>query len=875
MRPVLTILVAGLAFLAGLSAQPRGLFLGLLAGLVAYLALSVQELRRRVARLEAERTESARTDAATTAAPASPPPVPPTAPAPMSLPPAATEPGTGPPTESPPPRRRLADLFAPVVGFLTRGNPVLKAGLVVLFFGVAFLLKYAAQRELIPLELRLAAVAAGGLALLCTGWLLRRRHALYGLGLQGGGIGILYLVVFAAARLYQLLPMPLAFALLVTLVGLSCLLAVLQEARTLATAGTIGGFLAPVLLSTGAGSHVQLFTYYALLNAGILAIAWFKAWRELNLVGFVCTFGIATLWGVLGYRPELFASTEPFLLFFFLLYVAVSVLFALRQPLVLRGLVDGPLVFGLPLVFAGLQTALVQEFRYGLAYSALGLGLFYTLLARAIWHRAAGSLRLLGECFLALSLVFASLAIPLGLDPAWTTAAWSLEGAALVWLGVRQGRRGLVRFGLVLQAGAGLAFFAQAALPPGSLTLANRVFLGCALLAGAGLCSARWLEQDPDPALASRPRVIDLVLAWALGWWYVGGYRDLDWHLHWRALFPAFLLFACLTAAALAPLARRLAWPRLAATLLVLLPLAWLALAGQALPHGGPLLVGWGWLAWPLLFLLHFVLLRRCEPLLPARLTPAWHAAGLWLLLVVLALETSARVARLPALAPAWSAACQGVVPAALLLVLHRFGRRLAWPIDRFPAAYLGAGADPALVVLLLWTAASFTLNGDPAPLGYLPLFNPLELAEMAVLLTVGFSLPRLAPGTGRQGRLALTTLFVFAFLNVMVGRTVHFFFATAYTPAALFASPVLQAAVAALWGVLALGLTVRGARTSDRRAWLAGAGLLGLTVAKLFLIDLASAGTVGRIVSFLVVGLLMLVIGFFAPLPPKTRESR
>ena len=69
MRPVLTILVAGLAFLAGLSAQPRGLFLGLLAGLVAYLALSVQELRRRLARLEAERTEPARTDAATTAAP--------------------------------------------------------------------------------------------------------------------------------------------------------------------------------------------------------------------------------------------------------------------------------------------------------------------------------------------------------------------------------------------------------------------------------------------------------------------------------------------------------------------------------------------------------------------------------------------------------------------------------------------------------------------------------------------------------------------------------------------------------------------------------------------------------------------------------------
>ncbi len=108
-------------------------------------------------------------------------------------------------------------------------------------------------------------------------------------------------------------------------------------------------------------------------------------------------------------------------------------------------------------------------------------------------------------------------------------------------------------------------------------------------------------------------------------------------------------------------------------------------------------------------------------------------------------------------------------------------------------------------MVLLLWTAASFTLNGDPALLGYLLLFNPLELGRDGRAPAGRLSLPRLAPGTGRQARLALTALFVFVFLNVMVGRTVHFSSATAYSPAALFASPVLQAALAALWGVLAL----------------------------------------------------------------------
>jgi uncharacterized membrane protein len=83
---------------------------------------------------------------------------------------------------------------------------------------------------------------------------------------------------------------------MVALVVCSSFLAVLQESKSLAVAGIIGGFLAPVLMSTGGGSHVMLFTYYALLNMGILGIAWFKSWRELNLLGFFFTFTIATLW---------------------------------------------------------------------------------------------------------------------------------------------------------------------------------------------------------------------------------------------------------------------------------------------------------------------------------------------------------------------------------------------------------------------------------------------------------------------------------------------------------------------------------------------------------------------------------------------------
>jgi uncharacterized membrane protein len=62
----------------------------------------------------------------------------------------------------------------------------------------------------------------------------------------------------------------------------------------------------------------------------------------------------------------------------------------------------------------------------------------------------------------------------------------------------------------------------------------------------------------------------------------------------------------------------------------------------------------------------------------------------------------------------------------------------------------------------------------------------------------------------------------------------------------------------------------VLGNRRGYRRAWVAGAVLLGVVVAKLFAVDLAQVGGVGRIVSFIGVGVLLLVIGYLAPVPPR-----
>ena len=179
------------------------------------------------------------------------------------------------PRQPAPPREPspIARAFALAKAWLLGGNTVLRVGVVLLFLGLAFLLRYATEGMVVPVELRYAGVAASAIALLGLGWWLRRRNPSYGLMLQGTGIAVLYLTVFAAMRLHPLLDPKLALGLLVLVTAFSAILAVAQNALGLAVAAALGGFAAPILTSTGSGNHVALFSYFILLNAGILAIA--------------------------------------------------------------------------------------------------------------------------------------------------------------------------------------------------------------------------------------------------------------------------------------------------------------------------------------------------------------------------------------------------------------------------------------------------------------------------------------------------------------------------------------------------------------------------------------------------------------------------
>lgn len=762
--------------------------------------------------------------------------------------------------------------------FLMGGNTVVRLGLVILFFGVAFALKFAAEHSLFPIELRLAGAGLGALVLLVTGWRLRARRAGYALSLQGGGIGILYITVFVALRLYGLLPPAAALALLIAVGVLSAALALLQDSLALATIGAAGGFLAPVLASTGGGSHVMLFSYYALLNAGILAIAWFRAWRALNLVGFGFTFVIGVAWGARYYRPEFFVSTEPFLILFFLMYVAIAVLFALRQAPRLAGYVDGTLVFGVPLVGFSLQAALVSDHEYGLAWSALALGLFYVSLATLLWRRRAHGLRVLVEAFLALGVGFLTLAIPLALDGRWTAAAWAIEGVGVYWVGLRQERRLPRAAGVLLQFGAGVALLQDGVGSGPQPAIVNAYYLGSMIIALAGATVARLNQAGSQPLPAWERTLGPWLLAWAVLWWYGANLNEIEENLlrGWRE--PAALGLFAATSLGVELLGARLAWPLLRQVALLLVPGALWVLAHQLMTVAHPF-ARLGYLAWPAAAAVLYAVLWRRDRDDEVLLRRSAHALGGWLLTAMLSWEFGWAVNHWVGGGADWGVVAWGLVPGCALLLAVDGDRRLVWPMRRHAGMYQGLIAWPVAAVAWLWTlAANVVSSGQSSPLPYVPLLSPVDLAVALVLLVLLRWLQRRpADDEARPLIAGAVGAAAFLWLNAMLFRGTHHYADIPYRLGAMLDSQLVQAALSLLWSVLALALMTFAQRLRQRLLWVLGAVLLGAVVVKLFVIDLSGSGTVARIVSFLGVGGLLLVIGYLAPVPPRaeTRGGR
>lgn len=796
---------------------------------------------------------------AATAAPEPAPVPPPRRPAPP--PPLPPEPVLPPLPAEPALPNVIERAAAAVKRWFTEGNVPVKIGMLVLLAGVAALLKYVSDQGwlVVPIELRLAGITVAALGLLGFGWQQRERRRMFALALQGGAIGVLLLTVFAAFKRYELLNAGFAFGSSIALVAGLCVLAVLQNSRTLAVLGILAGFMAPLWLSTGSGNHVGLFSYYAVLNAGIFAIAWFRPWRALNLLGFAFTFGIGTFWGVLQYRPEQFASTEPFLLLFFAFYLLIPLLYARRQPAARRDLVDGSLVFGTPLVAFSLQAGMLHTQPMTLALCALGLAAIYAVLARALLARA--SYTVLAQSHSVLAVGFATLAVPLALSARATGAVFALEGAGLAWLGLRQQRWLPQVAGALLQLGAAFAFVVGADYWHGDgRFLLNPTAIGALLLALAGFASA-WSYQQ-----RSRHDVALVYYLWGLLWWFGGFAHDIARFLPLLSQADALLVLVAVTGWLAAELQHRRPARALGLTALGMLALAFPVALWQNEAHPQPF-AGYGALAWAVFALL------GVRSLLCLRRSNGWVASiaqFLWLLLWPCLLSLLALWGGdAAALAQGWTTLLV-TLPWLLLAALSLWRwNAVSWPLgERFAAARAPLQTTLFAALALAWLAALLQ-PGDAAPLAWLPVLNPAELTQwLALLLGACWLYSAEGPIELRKLRVPLLAVVGFVTLTSTVLHAVHHWGGLPWN-AGMARSSLAQTSLTVLWSVLGVIAWVWGSKRGQRVLWMVGAVLMGVVLAKLVLIDRQHLGNLLGIASFIAYGLLCTVVGYLAPAPP------
>ncbi|MFL5952635.1 MAG: DUF2339 domain-containing protein [Gaiellaceae bacterium] len=794
--------------------------------------------------------------------------------------PVATEPPVPAPPATPPAAPPPAEPREPFDFTVLLGARALAwTGGVVMLLGIVFFFVLAVERGWIGAGVRVAlGAAASALALGAAVWLRRRFGETYA-SLSSAGVGIagFYATLLAATVLYDLVPSPVALAAAAAIAAVGAALAVWWDSETLASLGLLGAMLAPLAIAIQDGELSSAGTAFA---AVVLAAATFvtvrRDWPVLHVAAVVVT-APQVIGLVVDHRPHATAVAAAF----WLIYGAGAVWFALRTRLTY-----------LPATLL-MFSAAIGGYSAGLLYDGTAQGVLLLVVAGTY---AAGSLALFrrdrdtSSLLWAIALTLAAIgAASLASGPT-LTIVWAAEAAILAWLARRIAEP---RFQLASLAWLALAFVHGLAYdaPPSKLFVENTdawtgipsavsLAAACALVA---LCTFEWEPRAEgmfarlfSDLLAAQPglRRVGYVLAGASAL-YAGSLGVVELPSTWDWGHVAVAALWSLVAVVLVFTPYRVAAFGVGAASAILV-------LGYDLHFIGEIERSWAFaiVAAALLAVAVVHEWRSDGSLDPASAAALMLSVGLATAAVGELLDDKPRGAGLLALAAGYGAigvamlarrrnfasalgiaALALAVPATIIL-LDGTWLVLAWAAvsaalallaryeDRLvhgATAYLGLAFAHMLVFEAqpkdLFVAQNHPGSGVPAVL--------LVLAAAAVLAWQSERLrTSLAWICGALGLYAATL----AILEVSedLGGSVHTAFQRGHT------------AVSFLWGVVGLALLVVGLKRGRRHLQFGGFALFGLSLAKLFVYDLSFLSSIARAFSFLAVGALLVVGGFF-----------
>jgi uncharacterized membrane protein len=328
-------------------------------------------------------------------------------------------------------------------------------GIIAMLFATAFFIKYTFDNHWVGPRGRIAVgLLCGSLIVLWSDRLLRSGYRYFSEGIAGLGASVLYLSIWGAWHYYRMFAAGVALGGMVAVTTAMAAISIGRDSQRLIFLALAGGFLTPLLLARGQNHEIVLFTYTAVLSAGMLAVERWRRWVWLPPLTLLAAQAYYWFWFAVSYRPDVLGRTLGFATLFFLIFSALPLLKSWRtarlHPVEFL-IVAANLFFYL----GALRELLWPGHRWLLTGAFLLLAAAHLVMKRAV-PLLPGVEPTVRRLFATLSLVCVSLAIPARLDHAWLTIAWAVEGAIMVWSGARMGSWRLRIPGMILLSVAAL-----------------------------------------------------------------------------------------------------------------------------------------------------------------------------------------------------------------------------------------------------------------------------------------------------------------------------------------------------------------------------------------------------------------------------------
>ncbi|MDQ1095657.1 MULTISPECIES: DUF2339 domain-containing protein [Chryseobacterium] len=306
-------------------------------------------------------------------------------------------------------------------------NALTVIGIFTLVLGIGYFIKYAIDNNWIGETARISIGFIAGLVIIGIGYPLRKNYPIFSSVITGGGISVLYFTVTIAFRDYHFFSQQAAFSITCLITLLSIAFSYAYKSETLSVFSLLGGFAAPLMISTGQSNYLFLFSYITILNIGMLIIVLLRNWSHAGWISFILTYCYLFYWTA--------SKTETDSIYFYILSYFVFYAYGLQGYLKGRKLCATDILMLVFLNFFSI-TGLVYTFNKLHLEPVVIFPLIFALcnLLLALREHKAKRSGISYSVFTALSISLITVAAALQLNTHLITSVWAIEATLLLFI---------------------------------------------------------------------------------------------------------------------------------------------------------------------------------------------------------------------------------------------------------------------------------------------------------------------------------------------------------------------------------------------------------------------------------------------------------